>query len=126
MRVRKYFMYMSRKEKLDIGKCEESFQKAMEFFGEEYKCFDCLSWLLSPNLQLIMDSGSNIIRFQKLFQIYETAYTERQAEERVYGYLSENAANYPEETSLQREMKKYIKEHGNPGIGYEIRKRDKC
>lgn len=110
-------------EKLDIEKCEESFQKAKEFFGDEYQYFDCLSWLLSPNLQLILNEDSNIIRFQKLFQIQETVYTDRQAEKRVYGYLAEDAGHYPEHTSLQKGLKQYVKENGNPGIGYGIRKR---
>lgn len=111
-------------EKLDIEKCKASFRQAEKFFGEEYPYFDCESWLLSPNLQAVLNDDSNIIRFQKLFQIEKTVYTFCQAQERVYGYIADDIDSYPEGTNLQKSLKIYLKEHGDPGIGYGIIKKD--
>lgn len=107
-------------EKLEKEKCEESFRKALEFFKGEYQYFDCKSWLLSTNLKSILGEDSNIIQFQNLFEICEIEYAYRHAEERVFGYIAEDADSYPEDTSLQRGLKQYVKEYGDPGIGYGI------
>lgn len=110
-------------EKLDPKRCEEAFRRADTFFDDSYQYYDCLSWLLSPNLRKILDPGSNIIRFQEMFRICETVYQNRQAEERVYGFIADDYRKYPEETGLQRGLKQYLLENGEPGIGYGIRER---
>lgn len=109
--------------KLVPEQCKEAFRRAGEFFKDSYKYYDCLSWLLSPNLKKILDPGSNILRFQEMFRICGTVYQNRQAEERVYGFIADDYREYPEETGLQRGLKKYLLENGEPGIGYGIRER---
>ena len=100
--------------------CDLAFAKADTFFSDVYQMYDCESWLLSPELSKMLDSSSNIIKFQKRFQIVKTVYTFRQAEERVFGEILENKVDYPEETSLQRKLKAYVLDGKDPGMGYGI------
>lgn len=109
-------------EPLDSEKCQESFEKAQAFFGKEYSYFDCESWLLAPGLGEILPPDSNIRKFQEMFELRKTTHPFRQAEERVFGFVTEEIGEYPERTVLQRRLKKYIAENGDIGIGYGIRK----
>lgn len=78
-----------------------------KYFHREFILFHCHSWLLSPDLKNLLNEGSRIIQFQNLFQVYATD-DDRQAEERVFGFLSDNPADYPENTSLQRTVKEHL------------------
>ncbi len=54
--------------------CVESIELAKKFFARhfpefEYKAFTCNSWLLDTTLGEILDSNSNIMKFQSLFNI---------------------------------------------------------
>lgn len=100
--------------------CEEAFQKAEAFFGPSFSMYDCESWLLSPALEEMLDENSNIIRFQKRFHILKTVYPFRQAEQRVFGEIREQKENYPENTSLQKALKRYVADGKDPGIGYGV------
>lgn len=98
--------------------CSRSFEKAREFFGPDYLYFDCYSWLLSPGLKDILGDSSNIIKFQKRFQIYAVYYGHPQAEERIFGFVSEDKNTYPEDTGLQKKAKEYYQKGKDIGIGY--------
>lgn len=105
--------------------CCESLHRAADFFAEgrdhsELRIF-CHSWLLNPGLSAFLSPDSNILRFQTLFRIGEIDWASRQAEERVFGIISDDTAAYPEKTSLQRAMKKWLLE-GNkcPSVQGEI------
>lgn len=99
--------------------CSASFRQAEDFFGGTY-IYDCESWLLSPALSELLDERSNIIRFQKRFRIIKVDGEARQAEERVFGEIREDKNSYPENTSLQKALKKYVLTGKNPGVGYGI------
>lgn len=79
-----------------------------EYFNKDFEFYHCDSWLLSPALSEILPSDSNILWFQSLFEIVRD-YKSTQAEERVFGFASDNPDNYPENTSLQRRMKEALK-----------------
>ncbi len=54
--------------------CQQSLAQAKAFFAKfypdfHYLCFTCHSWLLDPTLADILPAKSNILAFQKLFQI---------------------------------------------------------
>lgn len=56
--------------------CEKSLDMAREFFEKYYPEFDysyfmCSSWLLDETLDKILDKNSNILKFQKLFEIVD-------------------------------------------------------
>ena len=101
-------------ESLDMESCRKSFERAFEIYGKNIM-YQCDSWLLNPVLQEMLNKDSNIIKFQKLFE--ESAYNpeERQAEERIFDRVEEDANKYPEKTSLQRAAKKYLINGGKMG-----------
>lgn len=89
-----------------------SLQQAPDFycryFGKQFSLFHCHSWLLSPALKELLPEQSRIIQFQNMFTVYSADDEERQAEERVFGFLSDDPGEYPEHTSLQKAIKKYM------------------
>lgn len=107
-------------EPLDHAACGEAFQKADQFFGPEYQFFDCESWLLSPKLQNLLKPQSNILKFQNRFEVQDIVYPFRQAEERVFGEIRTDKENYPENTSLQKAVKKFVLTGDDIGMGYGI------
>lgn len=107
-------------EKLGYRACKESFEAAKSFFGEKQATFICDSWLLSPELCEILPKTSNIIRFQKMYQIVEVHYDFSQAEERVFGEVRSDKSEYPEENSLQLTLKQYLLTGKKVGMGRGI------
>ena len=105
--------------------CGKSFAEADRFFGPEYTMYDCESWLLSPKLQKLLKSQSNILKFQNRFEVQKIIYPFRQAEERVFGEIREDKENYPEQTSLQRAVKQLVMTGEDVGIGYGVIDRNK-
>ncbi len=104
-------------ESLDLKACLDSFRNAELFFGEKGQIYVCDSWLLAPELKKLLSEESNIIRFQNLFEITKVYYAFPQAEQRVFGEILEDKSQYPEDTLLQRNLKKYLMDGKNPGIG---------
>ncbi|MGN0331652.1 MAG: acyltransferase domain-containing protein [Lachnospiraceae bacterium] len=104
-------------EKLDYEACRESVKRAEVFFEDIYEAYICDSWLLSPKLRDILPETSNIIRFQKMFEIVKVHYTFPQAEQRIFQDIREDKENYPEDTLLRRKAKEYICCGNNIGIG---------
>lgn len=88
-----------------LSKAQKFFKK---YFNKSFEFYHCDSWLLSPMLSEILPGSSNILWFQALFDIVRD-YESTQAEERVFGFVSDNPDNYPEITSLQKRMKAAIK-----------------
>jgi len=106
-------------EPLIESECIESFDIARKFFKKYFPdCtadrFICSSWLLSENLTEILSEGSNIVRFMKLWT--KTTVDEddsAQAKGRVFGFdFDGNVENAPENTSLQKNLKKYLLDGG--------------
>lgn len=106
-------------ERLDVAACRDSFEQAERFWGKS-DGYLCHSWLLYPGLQKIMKPGSNILQFQKLFQIVAEDFETREAEERIFGEVEMNPEDYAEDTSLQRAAKKYLVSGGKLGSGLGI------
>ena len=104
-------MHIPAGEPLDATAVQESLTSVKAFyetyFGKEYTVVLCRSWLLAPELRELLKPTSGIIGFQNLFTVYK-AVPHIQAIERVFGEVQEDAANYPETTSLQRSLKAYL------------------
>ncbi len=102
-------------------KCLEAFDEARVFFekyfpGNDAKYFMCDSWLLNPNLAKILKEESNIVKFMRLWTpVPFVSDNGSQAIERVFGFgfKKENLINAPENTSLQKALKKFMLEGGN-------------
>jgi len=74
----------------------------------------CCTWLLSPALKEILPAGSRILNFQKDYEIFElipeSNYFMRWVFNKEYGDVSGDIAQLPEDTSLQRGVKKLLLE----------------
>lgn len=68
----------------------------------------CESWLLSPALNNILENNSHILAFQKLFRITEIDYESMAVLDWVFPGYNKVTEELPEETSLQKNMKKYL------------------
>lgn len=101
-------LHIPQGEPLDYGTCLDSLSRCRTFFKEPYQEIICYSWLLCPTLKQLLRPESNILRFQSLFEIFDTNSDSRQAEERVFGTISDNPRKYPETTGLQRSMKNWL------------------
>ena len=112
-------------EPLDTEAALAAMNRAPEFFRRyfhrEFPLLHCHSWLLGPELKEVLPEGSRILRFQNLFTVYQTDHLHRQAEERIFGFLSDDAGRYPEGNSLQRAAKGYLLEGKKFSMGAGIR-----
>ncbi len=116
------FVHIPQGEPLLLDSCKNSFSQAEKFFGKGKKCpiFLCHSWLLGEHLKKLLSSDSNIMEFQKLFQIVEQDYETREAEERIFGQTREYPEEYPENTSLQVRAKEFLLKGGQLGNGFGV------
>lgn len=98
----------------------ESFTQAKVFFGENVT-FYCHTWLLSPNLNTLLDTSSGIHCFYKQFQIVGT----EDSNALCYNWLFQSPLStktelLPEDTSLRRSAKEYLLNGGCLGTGWGV------
>lgn len=108
--------------KLTAENCRKSYEAAMEFFDKYYPDFGfdvfyCSTWLLSPNLKYVLPQGSNILNFQKDFELCSFETESTGYKKWVFKNPNLNVDDYPENTSLQRNIKQYVKNGGGIGSG---------
>lgn len=113
------FIHIPQGKRLEISECRDSVRQAQRFWKKEY-VYICHSWLLYPGLRKILKDGSNILEFQKLFDIIDIDYKEREAEWRIFTKLEEHPEDYPEQTSLQRMARQYLIQGGRLGNGFGV------
>ena len=80
----------------------------------------CHSWLLYPKLKEVLSEKSNILQFQKYFQIVDVDFEEKEAEWRIFGRLEKNPKKYPESTTLQKNAKSYLQSGKKLGNGLGV------
>lgn len=119
------YVHIPQGEKLIYSDCVNSLKEARAFFEEkfssfEYQFFFSESWLLFEDNRLFMEPSSNILHFQSLFKIAVNIKNENQAIERIFGKKQIFKSKYPENTSLQKNAKKFICSGGKLGIGIGI------
>lgn len=76
-----------------------------ELSNAEYRCH---SWLLDRQLKEMLNEGSNILSFQKRFELFDEGEVGADFIGWLYNTESTDYALLPENTSLQRNMKKHI------------------
>lgn len=106
-------LHIPKDGRMELLKCRDSILSAMEFFSryypdKPYKAIILSSWLLDEQLQTILPSESNIVRFQREFYHFPTGGNHRQTYERVFGDSSIGITCAPEVTSLQKAVKSYV------------------
>lgn len=100
--------------------CIASYRYAIGFFKQyfpefNYDKFICSSWLLSPNLQYLLDENSKIIKFQKRYTILEFDEDNESYKTWLYKNRSLSIDEFPQNTSLQRKAKQFLVDGGKIG-----------
>ncbi|MDX6486694.1 MAG: hypothetical protein QOF43_1847 [Gaiellaceae bacterium] len=100
---------------LDSAACDDSFAQARAFFprhfpNEPVAGAFCTSWLLDPQLAEYLDADSNIIRFQRRFELGPATSDARDDVMRfVFSTLSTPLDELPQETTLQRAVVAHLR-----------------
>ena len=105
---------------LDLKACRSSHEAARTFFAAYFPAYArapvvCSSWLLHPALKELLGEESNIVRFQSLFDIVRVDEDDISYRAFVFRRPDGNVFDYPEETALQRRLKKYLLAGGRFG-----------
>ncbi len=98
----------------------DSYGQAMENWGLKRVVFVCHSWLISPVLKELLPPTSNILIFQKDYELVMEDLENRQAEERIFGYISDDTDSYPEDTGLQKSAKAWLKSGKKIPVGWGL------
>lgn len=106
--------------KLTKRNCKNSYDNAKTFFAKYYpnyiyEKFRCNSWLLSLNLKDVLPEDSKILQFQKAFDISNFDSESSEFMEWVFKNPNLPLEGLPEDTSLQRNIKVYLKNGGKIG-----------
>ena len=104
-----------------------SFMLANMFFAKHVPqatvcSYTCESWMMSPALQKLLPPTSRILQFQKHFTV---THWEKSSEEDCWQWVFKAEkdcplADLPEDTSLQRSMKEYLKNGGAVGTAEAV------
>ncbi len=99
----------------------ESLATAKVFFkahGFPATHYYCTSWLLSPSLQKVLPPTSRILSFQKRFRILRFDEADDEYKLWVFKRKELAAEEFPETTSLQRSIKKFVLAGGAIGSAF--------
>lgn len=99
---------------------EESLRLAYEFYGIEGEMpVVCHSWLLYPEHYTLF--GANTRAFADRFDVIATDVQESNGDAwRIFGKDADNVETLPQETSLQRNFYRYLKEENKMGNGFGV------
>lgn len=108
--------------KINKENCKKSYKMAVEFFNKfypnfNYQFFWCKTWLLSPYLKDILPQTSNILQFQSDYTVINIDKESESYKLWVFKNSNLTVENFPEDTSLQRNIKKHILNGGVIGEG---------
>ncbi|MEN6531621.1 MAG: acyltransferase domain-containing protein [Anaerolineaceae bacterium] len=92
---------------LAVERVADSLMMAKDFFPRvfpetRFQALVCYSWLLHSGLQDLLPPNSRILHFAENFEVVSETGDNRQAVERIFGRRYRRRANYPQQTSLQR------------------------
>lgn len=110
------FLHIPSDADLSKGKIDAVQSFASKFFPEYlFSEIRCDSWLLSPALAQLLPPDSNIIRFQKQFRVTEWDKNSPAFMDWVYSSRALPYADLPENTLLQKNMKRHLLSGGCVG-----------
>lgn len=110
-------------EKLDIEKVTKSIEDSKLLLKKYYNVkktkYICESWLLSQEIASMLDENSNIVKFQKMFDIRQ----DKNGIDDILNFVfnmreCDNYNNLSEKTSLQRKIKEFLINGGKIYNGY--------
>ncbi len=105
---------------MEAKRMQESFTAYRNFLTRYYPDWVkvdwyCESWMLSPSLKELLPEDSNILGFQKLFEIESTDYESMAVLDWVYPGEKTDLSGLSENTSLQKNMKHFLLAGGKIG-----------
>lgn len=99
-----------------IKESKEQIEKYFDLENPEYRCD---SWLLSNQINAIIDFNSNIAKFYRLFNVKDGPDAKKDILNFVFNMQEcDNYNNLSEDTSLQRLLKKQLLENKSIKIGW--------
>lgn len=108
---------------LSAERLDDSVRAAQAFLKQRLPAYAgapmiCDSWLLSPALQTLLPPSSKILGFQSRFR--PISWDERDEGYRLWVFKRADLApeNFPEDTSLQRSIKRHVLNGGTIGVGF--------
>ena len=111
--TKQIYIHIPSDANLKPQRIQESFLEYRKFLHTYYPQWEnvswyCESWMLSPALNQLLPETSNILNFQKLFQIETVDYDSMAVLDWVYPGEKGELTELSESTSLQRNMKKFL------------------
>lgn len=109
---------------------DASMKQAEIFFhtyydGYKYKKYTCNSWLMSPALKPLLSQNSNILSFQRRFDIVQENKEDREYVEWLFQVpVDTDDKDLPAETSLQKKVREQLRNGGTVGSAYGIMRRE--
>ncbi|MET9021441.1 acyltransferase domain-containing protein [Actinopolymorpha sp. NPDC004070] len=94
--------------------CDESFRRAKEFYDryfpeDKYRYGVCSSWLLDPQLAEYLPEDSNIIRFQRRFELLPGGHDgDRDVFQFVFRMINPTVDQLPRRTTLERAVAAHL------------------
>ena len=90
----------------------EGMKIVRERYGENIRFAFCRSWLLSPNISQCLNSSSKIIEFSNVYDRFPIVSHGKELMSFLFGKSVQNYEELPENTSLQRKIKKIYLDGG--------------
>ena len=119
-------VHVPRGGSIDEAGCLESFERAKAFFPQyfniDFKAFGCHTWLFNPDFEEMLPYDSNILKFQRLFNICKT-YENYDVLHYVFVNITkENIKDAPTDTRLRRAIIEHVLGGGTiqSGTGYRM------
>lgn len=104
---------------LDPAACGAAMRRAWEFFSRrhpdrEIKSFSCLSWLLDPQYETILQPDSRILKFMRQYYLFPIPESGADAGWRIFGEdgLKNGLAEAPRRTGMQRRVADFLARGG--------------
>ena len=104
---------------LDPAACGEAMRRAWDFFtrrhpDREIRSFSCLSWLLDPQYETILQPDSRILVFMRQYYLFPIAESGGDALWRVFGEdgMKNGLAGAPRNTGMQRRVAAFLERGG--------------
>ena len=97
--------------------CAESFKRAKDFFSKwmpekKHAAIACHSWIFSPNLTEILPESSNLVKLQKMVNLFPVHSAHDGGLWFIFLQRPFNLATAPRETSLQKAVIAYLEKGG--------------
>ncbi len=104
--------------KLDLAAVKDSMVRAVDFFDRFFpekktRGFECISWIFSRDLEAVFKPEANLIRFRDQVYLFPVETEKVDGYYFLFGTFSKNPDDWPEKTSLQRNLKAHILNDGS-------------